>query len=101
MTEAGGGKMITGVAGGVRLRIRLAPRASRNAVLGEHNNALKIALTAPPVDGKANQALIAFLARLLGVPKGAVRIVSGELSRDKLVEVTGPDPAGAACCLRP
>lgn len=81
---------------GVRLRIRLAPRASRNAVLGEHGGALKIALTAPPVEGKANKALVAFLSKQLGVPKGAIEIVSGELSRDKVVAVRGVAAADAA-----
>jgi uncharacterized protein (TIGR00251 family) len=78
------------------MRIRLAPRASRTAVLGKHGGALKIALTAPPVEGKANKALIAFLAKQLRVAKGAVSIVGGELSRDKTVQVDGVAAADAA-----
>jgi len=89
------------VSGGVRIRIRLAPRASRTAVLGAHGGALKIALTAPPVEGKANKALIAFLAKQLGVAKGAARIVSGELARDKVVQVEGVSAAEAVPRLTP
>ena len=89
--------MITPVEGGIRIAIRLAPRASRTRIMGIHNGALKIALTAPPVEGKANKALIKFLAKTLGVPAGAIAIVSGEHARDKVVEVKGCDPvlAGA------
>ncbi len=87
--------MITQVEGGIRIAIRLAPRASRTRIMGTHNGALKIALTAPPVEGKANKALIAFLAKTLGVPKSAITIVSGEHARDKVVEVTGCDAAEA------
>lgn len=81
--------MITEIEGGVRIRIRLAPRASRTKIMGEHGGALKIALTAPPVEGKANKALIKFLAKKLGVPAGAISIVSGEHARDKVVDVKG------------
>lgn len=74
---------------GVRIPVRVAPRASRAKVLGVHAGALKVALTAPPVDGAANAALIQLLSKRLGVPKGAIAIVSGQHSRDKLIEVTG------------
>src|ERR1044072_4779820 len=76
---------------GVTIRVYVAPRSSANKVAGAHNGALKIALTAPPVEGAANKALIEFLARLLGVPKGSIRLLSGETSRNKLVRIEGID----------
>lgn len=80
---------ITAMASGVRLSVKVQPRSSREALLGVHDGALKIALTAPPVDGEANAALIAYLAGALGVPKRSVRIVRGETSKTKTVEVDG------------
>lgn len=74
---------------GVRVPIRVAPRASRDAIVGVHDGALKVALTAPPVEGAANDALVRLLAKALGVPKGAVRLVQGERSRDKVLEIVG------------
>ena len=82
---------ITDTASGARIDIRVAPRSSRDAVLGEHAGALKIALTAPPVDGEANAALIAFLAKKLGVSAQQVRIVFGERGKMKRIEVDGID----------
>ena len=87
---------ITATASGVRIDIRVAPRSSREAVLGEHAGALKIALTAPPVDGEANAALIAFLAKKLGVSAKQIRIVHGERGKTKLIEVDGIDAVTAA-----
>ena len=75
--------------GAVVFSVRVAPRASRSAVLGVHDGALKVALTAPPVEGAANAALIAFLAKALGVPKRDVVIEQGETSRNKRLRVTG------------
>jgi hypothetical protein len=74
---------------GVRLRIRVQPRASRTEVAGLHGDALKIRLSAPPVDGAANEALIRFLADALGVPRGAVNVAAGHASRSKTVRVIG------------
>src|SRR5438309_8698902 len=72
----------------VHLAVRVMPRADRNAVDGvSEAGALRIRLTAPPVDGAANIALIAFLADLLGVPKRAIAIVRGAQSRDKIVSI--------------
>jgi len=71
------------------IHIRLTPRSSRNEVLGLRDGVFRIKLTAPPVDGKANQALIAFLSKALHVPKGNVMLVSGETSRDKIVRIHG------------
>jgi len=74
---------------GVRFGVRVQPRASKNEVVGVYGTALKIRLQAPPVDGAANAALVSFLAGLLGVSRRSVRIISGESSRDKLVEISG------------
>jgi uncharacterized protein (TIGR00251 family) len=76
---------------GIRLAVRLQPRASRNQVVGIMGDRLKVALTAPPVEGAANAACQAFLAELFKVSKGSVRLVGGEKSRDKLWEIAG-DP---------
>ena len=75
--------------GGVTFYVQVQPRASRDAIEGEHADALKIRLTAPPVDNRANDALVQLLAERLNVPRTAVRIVAGERSRRKRVVVTG------------
>jgi uncharacterized protein len=75
--------------GVVRFSVRVQPRASRSEITGLHGDALKIRLSAPPVDGAANEALIELVARALGVGRRAVRIVSGGTSRSKVVEVEG------------
>jgi len=74
---------------GVSFAVRVQPRARRNAIVGELGDALKIALTAPPVDGRANEACIEFFADLLGVPRSSVTIASGQSSRNKVIRVTG------------
>jgi uncharacterized protein (TIGR00251 family) len=79
--------------GGVRFAVRVQPRAASAGVAGVHGGALKVRLTAPPVEGAANDALVAFLAGALGVPRRAVRIVSGAAARTKVVEVEGADEA--------
>ena len=86
---------------GVRFEVQLAPRASRDAVLGEHDGALKIALTAPPVEGAANAALIAFLADHLGCAKRDVRITRGQSSRRKTIEVHGVTLEAVAALVPP
>ncbi len=70
---------------GLILSVRVQPKASRNAIQGVHGEALKISLTAPPVDGAANKACIAFLAKKLVLAKSAVEIVSGQTSRNKRI----------------
>ena len=77
---------------GVVLRVFVAPRSASTKVLGLHDGMVKVALTAPPVDGAANKALIAFLAKMLGVSKSSVTIVQGETSRRKTVSVEGIEP---------
>jgi uncharacterized protein len=79
--------------GSVVFLVRVSPRSSRDAIEGEHGGALKIRLTAPPVDGRANDALRRLLAHSLNVPLGAVKIVAGEANRTKRVSVTGVSPA--------
>lgn len=73
----------------VTLSIRIQPRASKNELVTMESGALKIRLTAPPVDGAANEALVRFLAAALSVPKSHVEIVSGHTSRDKVVRISG------------
>lgn len=80
---------ISETANGVRFAVRVQPRASKNEVAGIHGTALKIRLQAPPVDGAANDALVSFLADSLGVSRRSVRIISGDSSRNKTVEVDG------------
>lgn len=80
-------------AGAVRFTVRVQPRASRCAVDGVHAGALRVRVTAPPVDGAANAALVELLAERLEVPKRAVSIVGGATGRAKLVEVQGIDAA--------
>ncbi len=75
--------------GFVTFQVRVQPRASRNAVGGEWQASLKVRLTAPPVDDRANEELCRVLAAHLNVPVGAVRILSGERSRTKRIEVRG------------
>src|SRR5438067_12824040 len=75
--------------GGVRFDVRVQPRASKNEIAGLHGAAIKIRLTAAPVDGSANEALVGFLAESFALPARAVRIVGGAHSRSKVVEIDG------------
>jgi hypothetical protein len=74
---------------GATFAVKVHPRARRNAVTGVLGEALKLALTAPPVEGKANEACLQYLAEVLGVPRAALTLLSGETSRQKLVRVAG------------
>ena len=69
--------------------VRVQPRASKDEIASEMNGALKVRLRAPAVENRANEALIEFLAQLLKMPKSAVRILSGDRSRTKRIEVRG------------
>jgi uncharacterized protein len=88
---------------GARLLVRVAPRASRTAIVGVIGDgsqaALKIALQAPPVEGRANAALIEFLANLLGVPRSSIEIASGEHGRNKNLLVRGRRAAEIAALI--
>jgi uncharacterized protein (TIGR00251 family) len=89
------------VADGCTLEVRVHPGARNNGVTGVHAGAVKIALTAPPVDGKANEALIAFLADALHLPRARISLVAGATSRTKMVRITGKSAAEVAAALNP
>ena len=74
---------------GATFAVKVHPRAKKNAITGQVGDALKLALTAPPVDGKANQACIDFFAKLLNVPRSSVTIAAGQTSRNKVIRVAG------------
>ena len=79
--------------------MRVVPRARRDEIAGEREGRVLVRVTAPPVDGKANAAVCALLAKAAGVPKGAVRVVRGETSRDKVVRIDGADEAAVRAAL--
>lgn len=83
-------------AGGAVLELLVQPRASRTRVVGEHDGRLKIQLAAPPVDGEANAALLAFLAGALGVKRADLALLAGEAGRRKRVRVAGVTAEAAA-----
>ena len=74
---------------GLTFAVKVHPRARKNEITGTVGDALKLALTAPPVEGKANQAVIEFFADFFDIPRSSVTIASGETSRNKVVRVTG------------
>jgi uncharacterized protein (TIGR00251 family) len=74
---------------GVTFAVKVHPRARKDAITRELGDALKVSLTAPPIDGKANQACIEFFAKLLKVPRSSVTIASGQSSRQKVIRVIG------------
>jgi uncharacterized protein (TIGR00251 family) len=76
-------------ANGVSFAVKVHPRARKNAITGTLGDALKLALTAPPVEGKANHAVIEFFADLFEIPRSSVTIASGETSRNKVVRISG------------
>ncbi|MEI7925208.1 MAG: DUF167 domain-containing protein, partial [Chloroflexota bacterium] len=76
-----------------RITVRIVPRASRDVVVGMRAGALLVRVTAAPVDGAANEALVRLLSRRLGVAKGGIRIVTGRTSKVKVVEVAGIEEA--------
>lgn len=73
----------------MRLAVKVKPRSSPQGVMGVHDDQLVVRITAPAVDGKANSALVAFFAKLLGIKKTKVLLVSGEKSRTKVLELSG------------
>jgi uncharacterized protein (TIGR00251 family) len=79
--------------GSVSLTLHIQPGARHTGFVGLHGEAMKVRLAAPPVDGKANAALCAFLAQFCGVPRSAVTLLSGETSRAKRIRVDGASPA--------
>jgi hypothetical protein len=89
------------VGDGCTLSVRVRPGARKNDVAGIHAGAVKISLTTPPVDGRANEALIEFIADLLRVPRARVAILSGVTSRMKLLRITGKSAAEVQAALFP
>ena len=83
---------ITNAEGGAAFAVRVMPRAKKNEISGRHGNAIKVRLTAPPVEGAANEALIDLLAEKLGVRVNQIEILAGHASRDKIVCVVGLTP---------
>ncbi len=78
---------------GATFQVKVHPRAKKNAITGEVGDALKLALTAPPLEGRANEACIAFFAEFLNVPRSSVTIATGESSRNKVIRVAGVSAA--------
>src|SRR5438046_2650773 len=74
---------------GISFAVKVHPRARRNAITGTMGDALKLALTAPPVEGKANQAVVEFFAEVFEIPRASVTIASGETSRRKVICISG------------
>ncbi len=85
---------------GVILSLHVQPGAKKTEVVGLHGEALKIRLAAPPVDGKANAALLAFIAQKVGAGRTAVKLVSGQTSRTKRVRIGGSSAAAVAAALQ-
>jgi uncharacterized protein len=76
-------------AGAVTFSVRVHPRARKDALTGTHGDALKLSLTAPPVEGRANEAVVDFFAAVLRLPRSSITIAAGQTSRNKLVRVAG------------
>ncbi|MBE6366871.1 MAG: DUF167 domain-containing protein [Lentisphaerae bacterium] len=87
---------ITTDGSGCRISCLVVPRASRNALIAWHDNRLKVALAAPPVDGEANKALVKFMAEVLNVSKTSISVSSGLTGRRKVIAVSGLDSTTAA-----
>ncbi len=85
---------------GATFSVRVQPRAKRNAIAGVLGDALKLALTAPPVEGRANEAVVEFMAELLDVPRSSITIAAGQTSRNKLIRVAGRSAADVEKRLR-
>jgi uncharacterized protein len=86
---------------GCTLTVRIHPGARKNAITGTHNSALKISLTTPPIEGRANEALIAFLAESLQLPKSRIALITGQTSRTKILRITGKSAAEVQAALDP
>ena len=77
------------IAGGISFQVKVHPRAKKDAITGALGDALKLSLTAPPVEGRANEACIEFFVRLLKVPRSSITIASGQSSRLKVIRIAG------------
>ncbi len=92
---------ITDSPDGCVLPVRAHPGARRNAITGVHDGALKISLTTPPTDGRANEALIAFLAEKLQIPKARISLVAGQTNRSKAFRISGLNAEEVRALLSP
>jgi uncharacterized protein len=99
--STGSSAAITEDAGGVTIAVLVQPRASRPRFGPLHGDRIKLAVTAPPVDGEANAAVIELVARTLGVGRGAVEVIAGAASRRKTVRVRGITRAAVASAVQP
>lgn len=72
---------------GIVIKVKIVPGSSKNKIVGVYNNALKISITAPPVEGKANKECIAYLSKYFDVAKSKIEIISGETSKNKLIKI--------------
>jgi uncharacterized protein len=90
---------INETAQGITFAVKVHPRARKNAITGVVGDALKLALTAPPVEGRANQAVIEFFAELFAIPRSSVTIASGATSRSKVIRIAGLTKAAVAALL--
>ena len=91
---------IKDTAAGATFAVKIHPRAKRNAVTGTLGDALRISLTAPPLEGRANQACTEFLAEVLELPRSSITIAAGQASRNKLIRISGVSAAGLEARLR-
>lgn len=82
---------ITETENGIRFEVKVQPKSSQNQITGIVEGVMKIRLTSPPVDGKANQALINMLSKIVDVPKKSITIIRGETSTNKLIQISGVD----------
>ena len=92
---------ITEADGEVVITVHACPRANRNALQGLHGDALKVRLQSPPIDGKANEALLGFLAATLGIARRDIRLISGATGRHKRVAVRGTPASRVRAALHP
>jgi hypothetical protein len=92
---------IRDISDGCTLPVRVHPGARRNAIDGIHDGALKVSLTTPPTDGRANQSLIAFLAGELHIPRARVTLLTGAAGRDKSLRIVGLTAAQLRAALAP
>lgn len=87
--------MIEAIKGGVRVHLFIQPKSSKNEIVGPHNGEIKIKITAPPIDGRANEGLVEFLSDFFDIPKRNVILVKGDTGRHKTVDLLGIEEAQA------
>ncbi|MDB5766937.1 MAG: hypothetical protein JWQ61_1751 [Collimonas fungivorans] len=90
MNQKAGAAWCSDIAGGIRLALQVTPNAKKSQIIGPLENVLKLRLQAQPIEGKANEALVRYLAELLDVPRSKVIVTHGHTNRRKIVEALGP-----------